>query len=96
MSTISITVQGSEVGTVTVTETFDQSNSERFLGWLVATYGADAEGNPRSPAEAIQACWASIRAGIFSNVERREADLAADAARLAVPPMASDTGVTSE
>jgi hypothetical protein len=95
MSTIAITVAGEDVGSVTVTETFDQSNSERFLGWLVATYGHDLEGNQRTPAEAIQACWASIRAGIFANVERREADLAAEAARQAVQPMESSTEVSA-
>ncbi len=93
MAKISITIEGSTVGTITVSDTLTQEHSDRLMAWLVASYGADGDGNPRAPSEMIEACWAGIRAGIFANIEARERDLAAQAARDAVPPMVSETTV---
>lgn len=95
MAKISITIEGSTVGTIIVADTLAQEHSDRFMGWLASAYGTDPEGNPRSPADMIAACWASIRAGVFANIEAFERDVAAQAARDAVPPMASETEVTS-
>lgn len=94
MAKISITIEGSTVGTITVADTLTPEHSDRFMAWLVASYGVSGDGTPRTPAEMIEACWAGIRAGIFANIEARERDLAAQAARNAVPPMLSETEVT--
>jgi len=91
MAKISITIEGSKVGTIVVSDTLTQEHSDRFMGWLAASYGVDADAKPRTPADMIAACWAGIRSGIFANIEARERDLAAQAARDAVPAMASET-----
>lgn len=93
MVKISITIEGSTVGTITVSDTLTKDHSDRFMAWLVASYGTDGDGSPRTPPEMIESCWAGIRAGIFANIEARERDLAAQAARDAVPPMASETAI---
>jgi len=91
MAKISITIEGSKVGTIVVSDTLTQEHSDRFMGWLAASYGVDADATPRTPVDMIAACWAGIRSGIFANIEARERDLAAQAARDAVPAMASET-----
>ncbi len=93
MATITITVEGSTVGTVTVIDTLDQSNSDRFMAWLVSAYGTDLEGQSRVPADIIAACWSAIRAGIFNNIVSYEAELAAQNARASIEPMVSVTVV---
>lgn len=93
MAKITITVEGSTVGTVTVTDTLDQFNSDRFMSWLVHSYGTDAEGLSRAPADIIATCWSAIRAGIFNNIVSYEAEQAAADARAAILPMASETAV---
>ena len=93
MAKITISIEGSTVGTITVTDTLEKTHSDRFMAWLAATYGTDAEGNPRGPGDMVAACWAAIRAGVFNNVISHEAELAAQAARAAVEPMASATAV---
>lgn len=94
MAKISITIEGSTVGTITVADTLTQEHSDRFMGWLAASYGQDEVGEPRAPADMIAACWAGIRSGVFANIEAHERDIAAEAARDAVQPMASETTVT--
>lgn len=93
MATITIKIEGSQIGTITVADTLTQAHSDRFMAWLAAAYGNDAEGNQRGPAEMVAACWASIRSGVFANVISHEAEVAAAAARAAVQPMASETAV---
>jgi hypothetical protein len=93
MAKISITIEGSTVGTITVSDTLTQEHSDRFMAWLAATYGRNEAGEQRPPAEMIAACWAAIRSGVFANIEAWEGDVAAQAARNAVPPMASTTTV---
>lgn len=93
MAKITISIEGSTVGTITVTDTLEKAHSDRFMAWLAAAYGNDAEGNPRSLADMVAACWAAIRSGVFANVISHEAELAAQAARAAVEPMASETSV---
>ena len=93
MATITIKIEGAQVGTITVTDTLSQEHSDRFMAWLAAAYGTDENGDPRGPADMIAACWASIRSGVFANVVSHEAEQAAAAARAAVQPMASETAV---
>ena len=96
MATVTIIVEGSTVGKVTVTETLDQAHSDRFFGYLAHAYGTDPEGNPRPPAGIIEAAWAGIRSGMFANVVSHEREVAAQAARDAVQAMQSETDVTAE
>lgn len=93
MAKITISIEGSTVGTITVTDTLEKAHSDRFMAWLAASYGVDAEGKPRGPADMVAACWAAIRSGVFANVISHEAELAAQAARASVAPMASETAV---
>lgn len=91
MAKISITIEGSTVGTIVVADTLEPVHSDRFMAWLAATYGRNEAGEQLPPAEMIAACWAAIRSGVFANIEAWERDVAAQAARDAVPPMASST-----
>lgn len=93
MASISLTVEGSTVGSITVTDKLSQEHSDRFTAWLVATYGKNDDGEDRSPAEMIEACWSAIRRGVFANVEAYEREVAAQSARDAVKPMESKTAV---
>jgi hypothetical protein len=93
MATITIKIEGSQVGTITVTDTLAKEHADRFMAWLASAYGLDAEGEPRGPADMVAACWAAIRSGVFANVISHEAEQAAQAARAAVQPMASETAI---
>lgn len=93
MAKIIISIEGSTVGTITVTDTLEKEYSDRFMGWLAAAYGVDPDGNQRNPADMVAACWAAIRSGVFANVISYEAEQAALAARGSVAPMASETAV---
>lgn len=93
MAKISIKIEGSTVGTIVVSDTLTQEHSDRFMAWLVASYGRDESGEARAPAGMIAACWAGIRSGIFANIESHEREIAAQAARDAVLPMASETAI---
>lgn len=93
MATITITVEGSTVGTVSITDTLDQENSDRFMAWLVHSYGANPDGSPRLPPEIIAACWSAIRTGMFNNIVSYEREVVAQQARDAVQPVVSTTEV---
>ena len=93
MAKITIIIEGSTVGSITVTDTLDQANSDRFMGWLASAYGTDGDGQPRAAGEMVSACWGAIRSGIFANIVSYEAEQAAAAARAAVQPMDSETVV---
>lgn len=93
MAKISIKIEGSTVGTIVVSDTLSQEHSDRFMGWLVANYGRDDTGKPRTPTDMIASCWASIRSGIFANIESHEREVASQAARDAVPSMVSETTI---
>ena len=93
MAKITISIEGSSVGAVTVVDTLDQTNSDRLMSWLASAYGTDGEGQPREAGDMVAACWGAIRSGIFSNVVSHEAEQAAQAAREAVQPMSSETVV---
>ena len=87
MATITVTIEGSTIGTATIVTEYDQAHSDRFTAWLAAHYGTDAEGNPRDLEGMANAYWDSIRAGTHANIERWEAEQAAQTARAAVQPM---------
>lgn len=93
MAKITISIEGSTVGTVTVVDTLTSEHSDRFMAWLVGAYGVDAEGAQRQPAEMVSACWSAIRAGVFANIVSAEVEAAATAARAAVAPIESATEV---
>ena len=90
MSTITLTVEGSTVGTLTVPTILDQTQSDRLMAYLAAEFGTgrDADGNPvpRTPQEMVTAYWASIVSGTLDNVVRFEQAQAEQAARDAVQP----------
>lgn len=95
MATVTLEISGSDVGTVTLTDTLDKGNSDRFMSWLAAAYGTgvNEDGSPkvRNPAEMVEACWNAVRSGIFNNIVSWEKDQAAQAAREAVQEMDSST-----
>lgn len=92
MSTITLNVEGSTVGTLTVTTVLTPAQSDRLMAYLVAEFGTgqDADGNPvpRTSQEMVTAYWASIVSGTLNNVVRFEQAQAERAARNAVQPFA--------
>ncbi|MFA5897942.1 MAG: hypothetical protein WC829_02395 [Hyphomicrobium sp.] len=93
MAKITISIEGSTVGTITITDTLEQAQSDRFMAWLVSAYGTNPEGEPRNPAEMVEACWGAMRSGIFANIVSFEAEVVALAARKGVQQMTSQTAV---
>lgn len=87
MAKITLTVEGSTIGTATIVTEYDQANSDRLVAYLTALHGTDAEGNPRDLQGTVEAYWDGIRAGTHANVERWEKEQAASAAREAIVPM---------
>lgn len=77
MATITLTVEGSTIGTVRVTETLEGVSSDMVLGCLVATYGRDEMNNHRGPAQIVAAYWATIQARLLADARRYHQDLAA-------------------
>jgi len=87
MAKLTLTIEGSDIGSATVTTTLDKPNSDRLVAFLMAMHGTDAEGNPRDLEGVIRAYWEGIVAGTVANVQRHEAETAAQAAREAVQPL---------
>lgn len=90
MSTITLTVEGSAVGTLTVPTVLDQTQSDRLMAYLAAEFGTgrDADGNPvpRTPQEMVTAYWDSVVSGTLGNVVRFEDEQRVQAARAASQP----------
>lgn len=87
MADITLTVFGSDVGTVSSTLRLSATDSDRLLAFLAANYGTDKEGNPRTPQQMIDAYWQSMAEGTIANVIRWEREKAATDAANNVPPI---------
>lgn len=88
MAKITVTIEGSEIGTATVVTELDQANSDRLVAYLMAQHGTDPAGNPRDLAGMVRAYWNGVAAGTAINVERWEKEQAAKAAEQGVAPLA--------
>jgi len=89
MATITLQVNGTTVGDMSVTTELDQTNSDRLMAYLQATHGTkvvEGQSVPATPQEMVEAYWAGIIAGTAANVERAERVEAARLAQDAVPP----------
>ena len=84
MATITLTVEGSTVGTLAVTKTLSSTDSDRLMAYLANAYGVDALGEPRTPVEMVAAYWDAITAGTLANVQNYEREKAAKLARDAI------------
>jgi hypothetical protein len=87
MAKITVTVEGSDIGSATISTEYNKTNSDRLVRYLVAMHGTDEDGNPRDLTGMVQAYWDGVVAGTQSNVVRWEQEQAARAAAEAVPPM---------
>lgn len=94
MAKITVTVEGSNIGSATIVTEYNQADSDRFVAWLSAHYGTDAEGNPRNLAGMASAYWDAVKSGTHANIIRFEAEQAAQAAREAVTNMSYTTTVS--
>jgi len=88
MATLTLTIEGQEIGTATVTTTLDGANSDRLVRFLMAMHGVDDEGNPRDLQGVTRAYWQGVVDGTRANVERFEMEEAARLAREQVQPLA--------
>ena len=89
MSTITLTVEGSAVGTLTVPLELTSIQSDRLMAYLVGMYGTktvDGETVPRTPQEMVEAYWSAIVRGTLDNVENFEREELAKAAKASVKP----------
>lgn len=87
MADITLTVVGSAVGTINSGVSLSPSDSDRLMAFLAATHGLDADGNPRTPQQMIDAYWAGMVSGTLANVMRWEQETASKAARDAITPI---------
>lgn len=94
MATITVSVAGSSVGTITITESLEGDNADRVLAYLLEAYRLDLNGQARTPTEVVATYWAGVRADLFERVLRFEQEAAAQAARDAVEPVTSETSVS--
>ena len=92
MATITLTVVGSAVGTLTTENELNEAQSNRLMTYLAAEFGtgADESGKTfqRTPQEMVEAYWASIVSGTFNNVLRYEENKAVEQARQSVEAFA--------
>jgi hypothetical protein len=89
MATITLQINGTTVGDMSVTNTLSSDMSDRLMAYLTAAYGTtvvDGVEVQRSPQEMVEAYWAGVVAGTAANVERHERQEAAKSAAAAVPP----------
>lgn len=87
MASVTLTVVGSEVGTLESGVTLTPDHSDRLMAFLTAMHGTDEQGNPRTPQQMIDSYWSGIVAGTVANVTRWEQEEAAKTARDAVTPI---------
>lgn len=79
---------GADFEVASVASTMNDADRQRFLAFLVDTYGQpDEEGNVPTVNDVIKAYWSSITKGTVNNIERWEKESAAQAARDAVTPI---------
>ena len=93
MATITLTVVGSTVGTLTTEKELNEVQSNRLMAYLAAEFGTgtDEAGQvffQRTPQEMVEAYWASIVIGTFNNVLRFEENKAVEQARQSVEAFA--------
>lgn len=89
MATITLNVSGSTVGDIASAVELSSADSDRLMAFLVAQYGVDDEGQPRTPQQMITAYWQGMVDGTLSNVTRWEQEQAAQVARDGVTPIAA-------
>lgn len=87
MATITLRVEGSDVGIIEVPVNLNATDSDRLMGFLLDAHGTDPDGNPRTSQAMIEAYWDGIVAGTLANVLRYEQERAAKEAREAVTPI---------
>ena len=87
MADITLTVVGSTVGTINSGVSLSPTDSDRLMAFLAATHGLDADRNPRTPQQMIDAYWAGMVSGTLANVMRWEQEVASKGARDAVIPI---------
>ena len=92
MAKITVTIEGSNIGSATITTEYDQTNSDRFVAWLTAHYGTDADGNLRDLAGMAAGYWDAVKAGTHANIERWERDEAKRLAGNDIAPMTEMAG----
>jgi hypothetical protein len=87
MAKITVTVEGSTIGSATIVTEYDKANSDRFVAWLMAQYGVDEDGNPRDLRGVVNAYWDAVKAGTHKNIVRWEVDQAKKQAEEDATPM---------
>lgn len=87
MAKITVTIEGENIGSATITTEYNQTNSDRFVSWLTAHYGTDDDGNARDLAGMANAYWDAVKRGTHANIERWEVDEAKRTAADGVAPM---------
>ena len=89
MATITLSVSGSAVGTITRTVTLDQANSDAAFAYVLDVYAQDAQGNPLGPVQSVEAMLDGVIKGVLANIDRHKRDAAARAAAEAEPQIAA-------
>lgn len=75
---------GADVQLAQVVSLANSADRVRFLQFMFATYGTDADGNPRDQQGMVEAFWEGIERGTAANIEGWEREVAAQSARNAV------------
>lgn len=78
---------GADVQIANISTEMNSADRERFLGYLVAKFGLDADGIQRDVPAIVGAYWSAVTDGTVANIESWEKELAAAAARAAVTPI---------
>jgi hypothetical protein len=80
MATITLSINGTTVGDLSVTTVLAESESNRLMSYLQQTHGkkdVDGEMVDRTPDEMVAEYWRGIVAGTVNNVIRSEKERAA-------------------
>lgn len=85
--TISLTITGANLGTMATTVEMPQADGDRFFAYIMAAYGADSEGNARTPSQAVDAFVAQTWQEQSYKALRWEQERVANAAAEAVAPL---------
>lgn len=89
MATVTLTVEGADIGSVSISTSYSKEMSDRFVSYLVENFGVDENGEPRNLQEIVGVFWDGIKQGTHANIERHERQRAQIEAAAAVPPMES-------
>lgn len=76
MAKITLTIEGSTIGSATIITEYSKEESDRFVAWLLDHYGTYANDQgieiSRTLEQIVEVYWYAVKTGTESNIHRWE------------------------